>query len=127
MTKILSIVLGVLVLAAVAGSIFVFSMKPSTNRDSVHPLDTVQLWICLAEEEPHDFSLTVRELAALSDVGVKCPTCGASEDLSRALECPECGRHYPAGRYNASPTHCLHCNAELPGAEINIFHGHEGH
>lgn len=127
MTKVLSIVLGVLVLAAIAGAVIVSTLKPSTDRDLAHPLDMVQLWICLAQDEPHDFSMTVRELAEHSGKSVHCPTCGASEELSRALECPECGRHYPVGRYNASPTHCLHCNAELPGAEINIFHGHEGH
>ncbi|GAB5496824.1 MAG: hypothetical protein Phyf2KO_19040 [Phycisphaerales bacterium] len=126
MMKTLSIVLGLLVLVAIGGAVFVLTMGPGNQSDSTHPLDTTQLWVCLAQDEPHDFSLTVRELAAVSKVGVACPTCN-SEEVSRALECPGCGRHYPAGRYNASPTHCLHCNAELPGADVSIFHGSEGH
>ena len=58
--------------------------------------------------------------------GIVCPVCN-SDNVMSALKCPSCSRHYPAGRYNASPTNCMHCNAELPGGDISTFHGSEGH
>lgn len=125
MKQTLIVVLVVLVLVAVGGTIYVLSIDPTGREDANHPLNQVSEWICLAGEEPHDFTMTVREIAQAQD-GVVCKICGSTE-VSRALPCPECGRHYPVGRYNASPTNCFHCGAELPGKDFSVFHSHEGH
>lgn len=129
MQKGLLVILIALVAIAAAGTIYVFSINPTEEdptNDPTHPLNQSSEWVCLAQDETHDFTLTVREIAEQSDTGVTCPECGSGE-VMRALPCPECGRHYPVARYNASPKYCLYCNAELPGADISIFHGQEGH
>ena len=88
------------------------------------PGNQIRLWVCLAEEEPHDFKLTVSEEAKMN--GVVCPVCD-STDVFRAGACPSCGRFYPIGRYNASPSHCMHCGSELPGKDVSTLHSHGGH
>ena len=108
------------------GAVAVYFMSTRTPRtESNSPLDIKSEWICLAENEPHDFILTIREIAQFED-GVICPVC-QSEDVMRAFPCHECDRHYPIGRYNASPENCMYCDAELDGGAISVFHGSEGH
>lgn len=110
----------VVALASVVGYL---SVTPKDTSKSTHPSDQVIHWVCVAHKETHDFSLTVSQLAKGNIV---CPVC-ASEEISRALPCPKCGRHYPISRYNASPAFCTHCNEPLPGADISTFHDHGGH
>ncbi len=95
-----------------------------TDNDAQAPGNQIRLWVCLAEEEPHDFKLTVSEEAKMN--GVVCPVCD-SIDVFRAGACPSCGRFYPIGRYNASPSHCMHCGSELPGKDVSTLHSHGGH
>lgn len=104
----------------VSYSLTVSPKKPSSD----HPSERDVLWVCVAENETHDFSLKVRQLA--DEANLHCPVCDSIE-IFRAMACPECGRHYPIGRYSASPTNCMYCNAELPGKDVSTFHAHAGH
>ncbi|PHQ81566.1 MAG: hypothetical protein COB69_03995 [Phycisphaera sp.] len=109
-----------------AGAGVVYFMTTGTpGTQSKHPLDMESQWICLAENEPHDFILTIREISQFPD-GVTCTVCSSAE-VSRAFPCTNCDRHYPIGRYNASPANCMHCGFRLDGADISVFHGSEGH
>ncbi|MFI4872502.1 MAG: hypothetical protein ACIARQ_11880 [Phycisphaerales bacterium JB061] len=116
---------GVALVLLIGASVTYFLSVNPTQNNSMSPHNQETHWICLAENEPHDFVLTVREIAQFPD-GVTCPDCG-SNDVMRAYPCQECGRHYPIGRYNASPSNCMHCGAELEGGDISVFHGSEGH
>lgn len=113
---------GALVVAA-AAIVGYISMKPHKAKQSSNPSDRMSQWVCVAKTETHDFNIRVGDLAKVS---VVCPDCGSTE-VWRALACPNCGRHYPVGRYNASPEFCAHCNEPLPGATVDVFHSHEGH
>ncbi|MCA9272085.1 MAG: hypothetical protein KDA31_03460 [Phycisphaerales bacterium] len=94
------------------------------SSDSSLPGNQIRLWVCLAQDEPHDFKMTVSEEAKAN--GVVCPVCDSTY-VFRAAACPSCGRYYPVGRYNASPTTCMHCGAELPGKDVSTLHSHGGH
>lgn len=120
-----AVAVGGLVAVAIAAAV-VFNMykAPKASDETVHPSDKTISWVCVAQDETHDFTMTVGELAKAKEI--VCPECG-SHEVFRALPCPKCGRHYPIGQYNASPTHCMYCNEPLPGAGINVFHGQEGH
>ena len=96
-----------------------FIDKPQT------PADKTILWICLAEDEPHEFSIKVRDLANYPN-GVVCPVCG-SDDVHRAIACPECGHYIPTGLHGATPETCMFCGAKLAGGKINTFHSKGGH
>lgn len=96
----------------------------SQSSTGTEPGDQIRLWICLAEQEPHDFKMTVSEEAKMN--GVVCPVCDSIE-VFRAGACPTCGRYYPIGRYNASPETCMHCGSDLPGKDVNTLHSHGGH
>ncbi len=114
----------VVAVAALAGVMYSISMPKQSKQQSVHPNDVITQWICVAQNETHDFSVRVGDLAKAEEF--KCPECGSIE-VFRALPCPKCERFYPIGRYNASPSNCLYCGEVLPGSSINIFHGQEGH
>ena len=121
--------LGALVVLAAISLASLTSCGDSKDKPrSTEPRDQIRLWICLAEQEPHDFKMTVAEeaKAVKTDTGIVCPICGSS-DIFRAGACPSCGRHYPIGRYNASPENCMHCGAELPGRNVSTLHSHGGH
>jgi ribosomal protein L37AE/L43A len=115
----------VLVLVLAGGVVAYYLSSNSEESKSISPLDKESEWICLAENDPHDFVLTTRQISQFKD-GVVCPTCN-SANVQSALACPDCGRHYPAGRYNASPSNCMHCDAVLPGGTISTFHSGGGH
>lgn len=122
-TSVVAAVGGLAALGIAGAIIFSMSKTPTETTQTAHPNDRSVYWVCIGGDEFHDFEMTVGELAKFDG---HCPECG-SEEVFRALPCPECGRHYPIGSYNASPTHCKYCDAELPGGTINIFHGQEGH
>lgn len=121
-----SVVVGGAVALVLIASVVSYFTTVSTSRTSknIHPSDMQTMWVCVGQDETHDFTITVRDLAKPG--GVVCPVCG-SEEVSRALPCPKCGRYYPVGRYSASPTNCMYCGEELPGKDVSTFHSHEGH
>jgi len=122
-SAIIAIGVGVVVAASVFGY-FSLNQRSGTPEIITNPSDFTVYWICVGGAEPHDFSMTVGEMAKMKVM--KCPVCG-SEDVFRALPCPSCGKYYPIGRYNASPKECMYCHAKLPGGDISTFHNHGGH
>jgi len=115
--------IGIAVVAAASIVGYISTRPPATDSTSADPNDRMSQWVCVAKTETHDFEIRVGDLAKID---VVCPVCGSTE-VWRALACPNCGRHYPVGRYNASPEFCAHCNEPLPGAAVDVFHSHAGH
>lgn len=115
---------GALAVVAIAAVVSYFLTVSPRKQTHTHPSDMSTQWVCIAQDEPHDFLITVRDLAKAG--GVTCPVCG-SDEVFRALPCPKCGKFYPIGQYNASPTNCMYCGEELPGKDVSTFHSHEGH
>ncbi|HED53912.1 MAG TPA: hypothetical protein ENJ00_06890 [Phycisphaerales bacterium] len=119
-SHVIGVVSAVVMGAAGIGLIVKFFVdKPET------PADKVTLWICLAEDVPHEFDVKVKDLGSFPN-GVVCPVCG-SEDVHRAMQCPECGHYIPTGLHGATPETCMFCGAELAGGKIDTFHSKGGH
>ena len=97
-SRLIAVVATIAIFLAALGALISCDSKESKSNE---PGDQIRLWICLAEQEPHDFKMTVSEEAKMN--GVVCPVCDSIE-VFRAGACPTCGRYYPIGRYNATAT-----------------------
>ncbi|MEM1071385.1 MAG: hypothetical protein AAGB48_10890 [Planctomycetota bacterium] len=108
-------VAALMIVAAALMLLLHFSRTDDADRDA--------LFICLHNAEPHEFSVSIRELEAMTDGGGKvyCPECG-SDETRTATTCPHCKAPIPQGFHGVTPPACWKCKGKLPNGNVDLFH-----
>ena len=105
---------------ALAGAAVFLLVRHFSQTDDA---DKISQFICLHESTPTGFTMSIREVEAMTRGGgqIYCPIHN-SDETNIATTCPECEAPIVMGPHGITPEFCWKCDAKQPNGGGDLFH-----